>query len=140
MMWIGKEVIWKSFSWMDHNTFYSKKYIGKTFQFHKKISFNRKATSKFQSYSHEIYMGKLRMEFSFQDNNQKISDCNGTRTDNHLVLKQTLNHLTKLANLAKWLSFHLRTKWLWVQVLLQSLKHQISQLFWARISLKFWQL
>ena len=30
-----------------------------------------------------------------------LSDCNGTRTHNHLVHKQTLNHLTKLA---KWLS------------------------------------
>ena len=28
------------------------------------------------------------------------SDCNGTRTQNHLVLKRTLNHLVKLA---KWL-------------------------------------
>ena len=30
-----------------------------------------------------------------------LSDCNGARTHNHLVLKQTLNHLAKLA---KWLS------------------------------------
>ena len=30
-----------------------------------------------------------------------LSDCNGTRTDNHLVRKRTLNHLAKLA---KWLS------------------------------------
>ena len=30
-----------------------------------------------------------------------LSDCNGIRTHNHLVLKRTLNHL---ANLAKWLS------------------------------------
>ena len=26
------------------------------------------------------------------------SDCNGTQTYNHLVRKQTLNHLVKLAN------------------------------------------
>ena len=38
------------------------------------------------------------------------SDCNGTRTDNHLVRKRTLNHL------AKWLSVRLRTKGLWVRV------------------------
>ena len=31
----------------------------------------------------------------------------------------TVNHL---ASLAKWLSFHLRTKWLWVRVQLQSLE------------------
>ena len=30
-----------------------------------------------------------------------LSDCNGIRTHNHLVLKRTLNHLAKLA---KWLS------------------------------------
>ena len=30
-----------------------------------------------------------------------LSDCNWTRTHNHLVLKRTLNHLAKLA---KWLS------------------------------------
>ena len=114
------------------------------------------------------------------------NDCNGTRTDNHLVRKQTLKHLAKLAkwlscgvstylyqypacfvqkvpwhsgnyrawiysemhtwhdkniqtnvpnrwvlatqlnhlaSLAKWLSVCLRTKWLSVQVLLQSLKN-----------------
>ena len=28
---------------------------------------------------------------------QRISDCNGTQTHNHLVRKQTLNHLAKLA-------------------------------------------
>ena len=47
------------------------------------------------------------------------SDCNWTRTQNHLVLKRTLNHLAKL----EWLSVCLRTKWLWVPVQLQSL-HQ----------------
>ena len=30
-----------------------------------------------------------------------LSDCNGTRTHNHLVCKRTLNHLAKLV---KWLS------------------------------------
>ena len=36
----------------------------------------------------------------------KISDCNGTRTHNHLVRKQALNPLTNLANLPKpvWLN------------------------------------
>ena len=32
---------------------------------------------------------------------------------NHLVRKRTLNHEAKLA---KWLSFSLRTKWLWVRM------------------------
>ena len=31
----------------------------------------------------------------------RLSDCNGTRTHNHLVRKRTLNHLAKLS---KWLS------------------------------------
>ena len=44
------------------------------------------------------------------------SDCNGIRTHNHLVYKQTLIHLVSLA---KWLSVRLRTKWLWVQIPLQ---------------------
>ena len=33
-----------------------------------------------------------------------VSDCNWTRSHNHLVNKKTLNHLAKLASLAKWLS------------------------------------
>ena len=45
-----------------------------------------------------------------------LSDWNGTWTHNYLVRKQTLNHLAKLANLAKWLSVRLWTKWLWVWV------------------------
>ena len=38
---------------------------------------------------------------------RSLSDCNGTRTHNHLVHKRTLNHLVKLASLAKWLSVRL---------------------------------
>ena len=48
-----------------------------------------------------------------------LSDCNGTRTHNHLIRKRTLNHLAKLA---KWLIVRLRIKWLWVRVPLQSPK------------------
>ena len=47
------------------------------------------------------------------------SDYKGTRTDNHLGCKRTLNHLAKLA---KWLSVRLQTKWLWIRVPLQSHK------------------
>ena len=36
-----------------------------------------------------------------------LSDCNWIRTHNHLVHKRTLNHLAKLASLAKWLSVRL---------------------------------
>ena len=48
-----------------------------------------------------------------------LSDCNGIRLHNHVVCKRTLNHLYKLAkwlNLTKWLSVHLRPKWLWVRI------------------------
>ena len=63
-----------------------------------------------------------------------LSDCNWTRSQNHLVCKRTLNHL------ANWLSFHLRTKWFQVRVQLQSLKLQILHLLRARSSLTFKQL
>ena len=70
--------------------------------------------------------------------NKMISDCDSNKiwTHNHLVLKQTINHLTKLA---KWLSVHLQTKWLWVQIPLLSLKLKILCLLWARSSLTFRQ-
>ena len=42
------------------------------------------------------------------------SDCNWTRTQNHLFRKRTLS-------LVKWLSVCLQTKWFWVWVQLQSL-------------------
>ena len=69
-----------------------------------------------------------------------LSDCNWTRTHNHLVRKGILNHLTKPASLTKRLTFRLRTKWLWFRVQLQSLKLQISRLLRARSSLTFRQL
>ena len=68
-----------------------------------------------------------------------IKDYNWTQTQNHLVLKRTLNHLAKLTR-SKWLSVCLRTKWFWVRVHLQSLNLQISRLLRARSSLKFRQL
>ena len=53
-----------------------------------------------------------------------LSDSNKIWTHNHLVRKRTLNHLAKLAKKASfvnWFSVCLRTKWLWVWILLQSL-------------------
>ena len=50
--------------------------------------------------------------------NRSLSDCNWTGTCNYLVHKWILNHLANhlsRASLAKWLSVHLQTKWLWVQ-------------------------
>ena len=70
----------------------------------------------------------------------ELFDCNGTRTHNHLFRKRTLNHLAKLASLAKWLSVRLRTKCLWVRVPLQSLNLQIWHLLRVRSSLTFRQL
>ena len=53
----------------------------------------------------------------------------GPEPTNHLVRKQTLYHLAKLASMATCLSVGLRIEWLWVRLLLQSLKLQISRLF-----------
>ena len=52
---------------------------------------------------------------------------------------QISTHNTALS-LGKWLSVCLRTKWLWVRILLLSLKLRISCLFWARSYLAFRQL
>ena len=49
-----------------------------------------------------------------------LNDSIGIRTHKHLVRKQLLNHLAKPASLAKWLSVHLQTKYLWVLFLLLS--------------------
>ena len=49
-------------------------------------------------------------------------------------------NLLQRASLTRWLSGRLQTKWLWVQIPLQSLKIQISRLFWARSPLIFRQL
>ena len=60
-----------------------------------------------------------------------LSNNNRIRTHNHLVHKQTLNHLAKLTSLAKWLSVHLRTKWLWVRIRLGSLIFStFSAVYW----------
>ena len=37
------------------------------------------------------------------------SDCNWTRTQNHLVLKRTLNHLAKLVWISVWIHSEMRT-------------------------------
>ena len=76
----------------------------------------------------------------FKINNRSLSDCNWTRTQNHLARKRTLNHLAKLASLAKLLSVRLQTNsGSGFLVQLQSLKLQISRLLPARISLTFRQ-
>ena len=55
-----------------------------------------------------------------------------TYSQTHPTYKYSqLNHL---ASLAKYLSVCLQTKWLWIQVLLESLKLQISRLFQGRSS------
>ena len=47
---------------------------------------------------------------------------------------------SSLTSLAKLLSVHLQTKWLWVRIRLLSLKLQTTRLFPARSSLTFRQL
>ena len=82
-------------------------------------------------------------EISFNLTQVNISDGNGIQTHNHLVRKETLNHLPKFwrpkvkASLAKWLSVRLQTNWLYGQIPWLSLKLQILRLFQARSSLRF---
>ena len=59
-----------------------------------------------------------------------LSDYNGIQTHNHLFQGKTLNHLAKLASLAKWLSVRLQAKWLCVRIPLQSFK----------VSFEYWNL
>ena len=71
-----------------------------------------------------------------------LSDCKWTLTHNHLVRKRTLNHLVKLASLAKWLSVRLRTKWSLVLVQLQSLiwwiyKTKAHEIVWNGVIILF---
>ena len=80
----------------------------------------------------EHLKSKLEQEKPIAQQIQPLSDCNGTRTHNHVVRKRTLNHLAKLAILPKWLNVRLRSKWSWIRVPLQSLKFQIWSLFQAR--------
>ena len=90
-----------------------------------------------------LWEGDFRLSlfcYIFSEGKYIFCDCNGTRTHNQLVRKRTLNHLAKLASLAKRLSVRLRIKWLWLRVPLQSLKLQLSCLFRARSSLTFGQL
>ena len=68
-----------------------------------------------------------------------LSDCNGTRTHNHLVCKRTFNHLAKLA---KWLSCVVGT-YLYSAfdcMFLSCHVREISRLLRARSSLTFRQL
>ena len=52
-----------------------------------------------------------------------LSDSSEIRTHNHLVCKQTLSHLAKLASLAKWLSVRL---WVRVQLPTPSNLHNLK--------------
>ena len=78
--------------------------------------------------------------FYFESIKFRSSRSQQLDSNNHLVHKQTLNHLAKLTSLAKWLSAHLWIKGLWVRVQLQLLKLPISRLLWARSFLTFKQL
>ena len=88
-------------------------------------------TYRFQSES-TLY-SCLNVKELFAQNRREIwilSDCNGTRTYNHLARKRTLNHLAKLTYcLTKWLNVPLRTKWLWVRILFQLNKDLFKVVF-----------
>ena len=82
----------------------------------------KKTKTKFQDFKLKFFKKLILKDPLLGLRQVLLSDCNRTRTHNHLVQKQTLNHLTK-----SW-------------VLLQSHKLQISGLFRARSSLTFRQL
>ena len=69
---------------------------------------------------------------TLESKSKYIENSNGIRTHSPLVRKRTLNQLAKLASLAKLLSVCLRNKWLWVRILLPSLKLQIWRLLRER--------
>ena len=88
---------------------------------------------------------RLRRSLTFRQT-LRVSIHSETRTwqDNNIrsnapyrkVLTAQLNHL---ANLAKWLSVRLRTKWLWARISMLSVKLQIWRLLRATSSLTFRQ-
>ena len=98
-----------------------------------------------------LSLGYLRLAVFRKKKHFDHKDSNKIRTQNNLVCKRTLNHLAKLAKwlscvaihrtdkYSKWLSVRLQTKWLWVRILLLSLKLQIWRLLLARSSLTFRQ-
>ena len=66
-----------------------------------------------------------------------LSDCNLTRTHNHLIRKRTLNRLAKV----HWALVRLRTKWFWIRVQLQSLKlpwHSGNYRVWIHSETRTW--
>ena len=81
----------------------------------------------------QSYLGavNLLMKDKWISKLSSLRDYNRIRTHNHLVCKQTFNHLT---NLAKLLSVHLRNKRLRVQIPLQLLRLQISGMLQVRSS------
>ena len=77
----------------------------------------------------------MQLFFTYKD---ILSDSNEIRIHKHLVRKRTLVYELS-ASFAKWLSVRLRTKSLWVRILLLSLKLQIWCVLGARSSLTFRQ-
>ena len=84
-----------------------------------------------------VYLNGINIEVFKQL--QILSDNNWIRNHDQLNRKQILNHLAKLAGLAKWLSLHLRTKCSWVRIPLLALKLQIWRLLPAKSFLTFRQ-
>ena len=64
------------------------------------------SSARFRVNAHSISALISRTPCSKQARNLKLSDCNWTRTYNHLVPKRTLKHLAKLA---KWMSYAVST-------------------------------
>ena len=86
-----------------------------------------------------IYLACFEQGVPWHSANYRVWIHSETRTwhdkniqSNVMVQISTQNTAQSLTSLAKWLGFRLRTKWLWVRVLWQSPKLQISSLFQVR--------
>ena len=91
----------------------------------------------------QLHLCSCHVTYEFQSESTfcSLSECQGTpfsrqarylkvnwiRTHNHLLRKRTLNHLLEVSS-AKWLSVHVQTKCLCVQIPLQSLKSVLENL------------
>ena len=70
-----------------------------------------------------LNLNSIKIQAQNRHNIYSLSDSNEIRTHNHLVRKQTLNHLARL-------SVRLQTKWLSVRIPLLSLKSEYPHNYW----------
>ena len=74
------------------------------------ITILRRSFSEFFNWFTNTPFLKSWRHYHWKIQNMLYDDSNRIQTHNHLVCKRTLNHLTKLTSLAKWLSVCLQIK------------------------------